>query len=126
MYTKFFLALFLALALGLAGCYYDNEEELYPVLVGDPDPCDTATVTYATVIGPLLQTWCVSCHTGSSAGGNIRLSTYDEIKTQALNGSLYGVTAQLSGYSAMPKGGKLAACDIQRIKTWVDAGAPNN
>lgn len=112
----------LALLLLVPGCYYDNEESLYPEGVA----CDVANVSYSATVAPILQRECVSCHSGAAASANIRLSTHAEVLAYAQNGQLYGSIAQLSGYSAMPKGSKLPSCEILKIKSWVDAGAANN
>lgn len=110
----------------LTGCYYDNEESLYPSI----GTCDTAQVTYAKSIAPLIISQCLACHSNNAAassGGNIRLESYADVKIYADNGRLYGAVAHLSGYSPMPKsGGKLDGCKIATLKKWIDSGAPNN
>jgi hypothetical protein len=54
------------------------------------------------------------------------LVSYDDIKTQGANGKLVGSIMKLSGYKPMPEVGKLANCDIAKIRTWVRNGMPNN
>jgi hypothetical protein len=45
----------------------------------------------------------------------------------AQNGKLYGAVNHSPGYSPMPKGGtKLSACNISKIKAWIDGGSLNN
>ena len=111
-------------ALMATGCYYDNEEELY----GWAKPaCDTANVTYSTVVSKILQDNCMQCHSAAANMGSVNLEGHAQAKVYALNGKLYGVISHTPGFSPMPKGGnKLSDCDISRIKKWVDAGAPNN
>lgn len=108
-------------------CYYDNEEFLYPKLSSS---CDTIDVTFSSVVKPVLQQYCYTCHSNSIAasfGGNIKLEDYADVKISADNGKLYGTVAHLPGYSPMPKGGsKLDGCDISMIKSWIDSGAPDN
>ena len=108
----------------LAGCYYDKEEDLVPT-TGN---CDINNVTFSGAIQPLLQSnGCVSCHSGSAPSGNISLSSYANVKVVAQNGRLYGAVNHSAGFSPMPQGGnKMNACNINRIKAWIDAGAPNN
>jgi hypothetical protein len=48
------------------------------------------------------------------------------VKVVADNGRLMGSIKQLTGYSAMPVGGKLADCEITQIQKWVNAGKLNN
>jgi len=87
--------------------------------------CDTVSVGFSAFIQPLMQSRCVGCHSGSVPQGGIDLSTYANVKTQALNGKLYTSVSRSS--NSMPKGGaKLDACTQQKIKSWVDDGAPNN
>jgi len=88
--------------------------------------CDTTKFTYASVIQPLLSSTCVGCHKPGSLGGNIDLSTYASVKTQAANGELLGSVQHSVGYSPMPQGGKLSDCQISQIKSWIDAGSANN
>lgn len=112
----------LALLTFFTGCYYDNEEDLY----GGGPACDTAAVSYAASVAPVLQNNCVSCHSGNFPSAGIRLDSYENVRTQALNGRLYGSVAQLPGYSPMPEGGKLSDCNVALIGAWVNQGASNN
>ncbi|RYZ30899.1 MAG: hypothetical protein EOO10_01140 [Chitinophagaceae bacterium] len=104
------------------GCYYDNEEELYNCSI------DSANIKYATTINSLLTSYgCIRCHGGLAPSGNIVLNTYAGLKAVALNGKLYGAINHAPGFEPMPQGsGKMNACDIKKIKAWIDAGAPNN
>jgi hypothetical protein len=88
--------------------------------------CNLTQVTFSATILPIINNKCKGCHSGGAPSGNIALTTYAQIRTQALNGKLYGSVANLAGYVAMPVGVKLPDCEIQQVKTWVDAGAPNN
>ena len=89
--------------------------------------CDTSNVKFGATVYPLMQNYCVGCHSGNSPSGGISLSTYNNIKAAALNGSLFGSINHSAGYSAMPKNlPKLNQCNINRIKSWIDAGALNN
>jgi hypothetical protein len=88
--------------------------------------CDPEQFTYAAIIQPILSTNCVGCHKPGSLGGNIDLSSYSLVKTQVDNGKLVGSITQVTGYKPMPQSGKLRDCEITQIKSWVDAGAPNN
>ena len=117
---KTFLFLFSIL---LTGCYYDKEEELYGA-----GTCDTSSVNYSTTVtGILNNCGCVGCHSGSAPSGNISLQNFTGVKTTAQNGKLLGSINHGSGFSPMPKGGgKMSACEISKIKAWIDAGAVNN
>ncbi|MBS1543664.1 MAG: cytochrome c [Bacteroidetes bacterium] len=88
--------------------------------------CDTTQFTYAKTIAPIMTNYCVGCHNPASAGGNYTLNTYAGVKATVTASRLIGSITQISGYSPMPKGGKLSDCQIKQIKKWVAAGALNN
>ena len=114
------------LLLGLtAGCQYThgNPEPL-------PDP--TVPVTYAAVISPIFDANCRQCH-GSSVyntlGGTYNLGDHAAIKNFFSASYLLACVEQVPGtsYDPMPKGRpKLSAADIERLRTWIAAGEPNN
>jgi hypothetical protein len=120
--------IFLLLALAFTGCYYDNEEELYP----NPPECDTTNVTFSGTILPIITDNCKACHGSGSQQGGVLLEDYASISAAAnippgQYGSLYGAVSHDPGNSPMPKGGtQLSDCNIRKIKTWIDAGTPNN
>ena len=88
--------------------------------------CDS-TFTFSGRIKPLMDKWCIGCHTGTAAGGGYDLTSYTNIKNANNNNRLIGSLQHLSGISAMPKGaGKLSDCDIKAVQDWIDAGYPNN
>jgi hypothetical protein len=110
--------LFLFIAVAASGCYYDNEEELYPF-----DFCDVTNVTYSGTIQPIVQGNCAvpGCHVPGATSPD--LSTYAGLKTAADNGKLRQQTIVAR---TMPPSGALPGCDQLAIQAWLDAGAPNN
>jgi hypothetical protein len=122
---KIFIALLGTSLLLASGCYYDKEEELYPV---STVPCTPGAVTLSGTITPLLNTYgCAGCHGSSFPAANISVNVYSSLKSAALSGRLYGAITHAPGFSPMPDGGaKMNACDIAKFKAWIDAGAPNN
>ncbi|NDF98360.1 MAG: hypothetical protein EB101_05445 [Chitinophagia bacterium] len=89
--------------------------------------CDANVFTFSGAIKPMLDTKCVGCHSATSPGGNINLSTYALVRTVALNGKLYGSIAHQTGFSPMPKNGaKLSDCEITQVQRWIAAGSLNN
>jgi hypothetical protein len=104
----------------LQGCYYDIEQELYP-----SGGCNTADMSYATDIIPILQNnSCISCH-GDLA--SLDLNGYADLKVYIDNGRLMGSINHLSGFRAMPDNSpKIDQCSIDKLQAWIDAGAPNN
>jgi hypothetical protein len=121
------LLLTVLVAAFLAGCYYDNEEYLYPKL---DTACDTLNVTLSKTILPILQTNCLRCHNATeyaASGGNINLEDYNTISALAVGGVLFQAITQDPRQVPMPKDGtKLDTCSITKIKIWIDHGALNN
>ena len=121
------LILFAVIAGLLAGCYYDNEETLYPSV---EKGCDTTSVTYSKTIQPILQTNCYGCHSikdNASLGGNNNLEDFTSLKQIVGDGHFYLSIIQDPRHTPMPKNGaKLDTCSITKIKIWIDHGALNN
>ena len=111
----------------ITGCYYDNEEKLYPVLSTD---CDLTTVTFSGTIKPILQASCYTCHSNAnylSAGAGIKLENHPDLKAMAESGKLMGAVRHESGFIPMPHGGgKLSDCEISKLQQWVENQMPNN
>lgn len=109
---------------GSTGCYYDVEEELYP-LSGGGGACDTAgfgALTYTNGIKPVFDTYCATagCHVSGGAPGNF--TSYSGIQPKVNDGSI----EQRSIVDRdMPPAG-MPSCDRAKLKAWLDAGAPQN
>jgi mono/diheme cytochrome c family protein len=89
--------------------------------------CDTVNVTYSGTIRAILDQRCMGCHNDQGASGGVILETHAEVSALALDGTLYGALSWTSGYTSMPpSGSQLPQCQLDQIKAWVDAGAPNN
>lgn len=121
---KYWYIAMMIVSVSLFGCYYDNEEELYP---NSQQACGTTPVTYSRDVATIIQNNCLTCHSAAANMGAVTLEGYTSLKTYASNGKLYGVISHAPGYSPMPKGGnKMSDCNIAIIKRWIDDGAPNN
>jgi mono/diheme cytochrome c family protein len=91
------------------------------------DDCDSTNTTFALFVSPFIKNSCQGCHSGPTPSGDISLTNYDQIKTQALNGNLMGTIRHEAGYVAMPYNqGKLDDCKIDQILSWIEDGALNN
>ncbi len=124
MRMKYAKLLFVLLIVLATSCYYDKEEILYPESANCTVP---AISTFSGTVLPLLNNRCNNCHAGSSPSGGIALDTHSNVMKYVNDGSLMGSVNFASGYSAMPKNsGKMSACDIQKIQSWIDSGALNN
>jgi hypothetical protein len=106
----------------ISSCYYDKEELLYGT------SCDTSNVTYSSTITGIINNYgCLGCHVGGNPSGGINLETHASIKVYADDGRLYGAISHAPGFFPMPDGAaKMNSCDINKVKAWIDAGAPDN
>ncbi len=110
----------LLVSAAFGGCYYDNEEELYPFSF-----CDTQNVTWSGTIQPIIQSRCAipGCHVTGAQSPN--LTTYAGVKSQADAGRIQARVIDRSP-SAMPPSGALPSCELLAISAWLAAGAPEN
>lgn len=128
VYSLAFVILF-----GFQQCSSKDKSDVVP---DDNNPvgtdCDATNVSFSGTVLPIINANCLSCHSGSSPNGGIRLENIANIRTQGAiaagsYGSLYGVISHSSGNNPMPKNlAKLSDCDIKKIKSWIDAGMPDN
>ena len=108
----------------MSSCYNDNEYDLYPF---SATQCDSTNVSYSKTIVPIVSASCNSCHSTARHEGNVITDTYTGLSTVANNGQLWGGVNWEQGYVTMPNGGsKLPACELAKIKNWINQGAPNN
>ena len=116
------VVLLISLFVFLQSCSYDKE-----MLVPASSCSDTANVSFAASIEPLLRASCFSCHGNGSNLGNVSLETYDDVKALAASGRLLGSISHSAGFAAMPAGAdKLDDCSINGVRIWIDEGARNN
>ena len=104
---------------GGGGCYYDVEEELYPAAM-----CDTAAVTWATTVQPLVATNCATpgCHVPGGTGPG-DFTSYNGVKNTVDNGTF---ATRVLDLQDMPPSTPLSNCELQQIDLWIKDGAPNN
>ena len=104
------------------GCYYDNEEELYPNSF-----CDTTNVTYSNSVEPIVMSKCAipGCHV-AGGGGNGDFTVFANVASKVADGRFLASVKRQPGARAMPESGPLPACDVQKIEIWIANGAQNN
>lgn len=111
----------------IPGCYFDNEEDLYP-----DNGCDTVNVTYSQSVAPIIQNKCFQCHsiaTEVSSGSGVHFEGYIAISNYLTSSeaSFLGSIRHESGFSPMPKNNpKLTPCEIKKIELWIADGFPDN
>jgi hypothetical protein len=102
-------------------CTYDSREDI------EPESCNTDQVTLSLSIKPILNSNCISCHSGPVPAGGINLESYSDLQTIVSDGRLLGSINHLPGFEPMPRfGPKLSKCDLMTIEAWVIEGANNN
>lgn len=94
--------------------------------------CDTTgTVSYTARVEPIIQLYCIGCHTIPTAQNlNVDLSSYDKVKNVAMTlrpattgtSLLAGVINGMAGFKPMPKGIPLDQCSIRTIELWIKQG----
>lgn len=118
----------LIIPLGLllfASCYNDKEDELYPKPSGSGNTCDTANLSFATHIRPIINTSCAGagCHDAVTKSFGHDLSSYNGVVTAVNSGRLLGAIRHDANFQPMPKGlPKLGNCEISKISAWVNQG----
>lgn len=110
------------MALALQACYYDNEEDLYPGGGGD---CDTTAVSWQADVKPIIDSRCVSCHSGGFPAGGLALTNHAEVAGSIMR-TIDRITRQPGDALLMPQGAKMDDCRIDLIIAWANQGAPNN
>ena len=116
--------IYLLIWIAVYGCYWENEEALYPV----DQFCDTAFVSFSGDILPILTNNCFSCHSNSNATENafgITLEDHVDVSASAI--LIIGAINHLEGFPQMPKNGvKLDTCKIQVFEAWENQGSLDN
>ncbi|MCX6290943.1 MAG: hypothetical protein NT126_04190 [Bacteroidetes bacterium] len=113
-----------------SSCYYDNLEELHPVV--SAANCDTTvTISYVTDVKPILDASCgtnTSCHSTASSTSGIPLDNYADVSSTA-SMIVKSITHDPSYTPTqwMPSGGgTLDSCSIKKVIAWVHQGKLNN
>jgi hypothetical protein len=98
------------------------------------DPAPQPAVDFARDVQPILARSCVGCHGPQKQRGGLRLDTAAGLRQGGDSGPpvvpgnssksrLYRAIAGTEGKVMPPKGPRLAAAEVGRIKAWIDQGA---
>jgi mono/diheme cytochrome c family protein len=83
--------------------------------------CDSTNVTYPGIVVPILNTYCISCHSGATPSGALDFTDYGDVSFVAQSGQLMGSLRHQEGFSHMPQNaGKLSLCEISLIEKWIN------
>jgi mono/diheme cytochrome c family protein len=88
--------------------------------------CDTNNFAYTAGVKPIIDQYCLGCHSGTSPQGNLLLNSYTAVKNAVLNRNLVNCINYTTGFFPMPQGLKLSDCEIRRVEKWVANGMPDN
>ena len=99
-----------------------HDKGLDPALQAKTGSCDS--ITYSKHIKAIINTQCATatgCHgTGS---GNGDFTAYIGVKAKVDNNTFSNRVVVVGD---MPPGGPLPSADLEKVKCWLDKGAPNN
>ena len=118
----FVLILFISIiALFVSGCYYDNEQLLYPAPAAGS--CAGINAKFSTDVAPIISSKCATagCHNAASAAGGTVLETYAQISAKAVR-----IRQRCIVEKTMPPGGGLSTSEIAILNCWISSGIPNN
>ena len=108
-------------------------EVLLSQLPPEPTPLPTpegGQVTFSTVIGPLFQTRCGSCHGSSDGLQGLDLSSYEGVLKGGTNGpavvpgDVEGSLLVQKQSAEMAHFSQLTPDELELVKSWIEAGAP--
>lgn len=122
MVRRFFYVISAVCFIGyVSSCSKASEDTLAPT------QCDTTGMKYSTDILPIISSNCYRCHASGIGTGGVDIEGYTNVKKRVDNGDLIGVITHAAGYPPMPyDAAKLSDCDINKIRAWINNGAPNN
>lgn len=86
-----------------------------------PNSMDCSKITYTQDIKPLIDTYCVGCHSSGFSSGD--LVSHAEVKLKVDNGSLL---KEVVTNRTMPQGTSLSEQEIQKFKCWIENGGLDN
>ena len=118
----FVLILFISIiALFVSGCYYDNEQLLYPAPA--TGGCSGINAKFSSDVAPIISAKCATagCHNAASAAGGTVLETYAQISAKAVR-----IRQRCIVEKTMPPGGGLSTSEIAILNCWISSGIPNN
>ena len=97
-------------------------------MIVEPSCNEPEMVSYEMDVEPVLLDYtCIGCHNENFQSGGVALSPFDALQDEALNGKLLCSIEWTNNCDPMPKNGaKMDECEINIIRSWIAAGAPNN
>ena len=118
--------LFFGLLFYTISCKHDPEkivDQDPPTIVPPIDTlaCDSSNITYPGIVQPILEAYCISCHSGPTPEGALDFDDYSDVAFIAQSGQLLGALKHLDGFSPMPPDqDKISNCEIALIEKWIN------
>lgn len=101
--------------------------------VAIPDGSATLEPRYSSIKTRIINTKCLSCHSGGNLAGGVDLSTYAATVANNIaragnpNGSRLVTSMERTGNDFMPRNGaRIPTSDIAIVRQWIQDGAQNN
>jgi mono/diheme cytochrome c family protein len=100
-----------------------------------PTPVEeTAPVSFAGNVQPIFDRRCLKCHGGEKMENDFSVQSYETVLKGSWNGAVIepgnpdgSYMIELVESGEMPnKGPRLLPAEIEAIRAWIEAGAPNN
>jgi Protein of unknown function (DUF1549)/Protein of unknown function (DUF1553)/Planctomycete cytochrome C len=96
------------------------------------EPPSPKPIDFAHEVAPLIKAHCAKCHTDGTYKGSFSLDTRETmVKSKAIVPGKSGeselierLTSDDPEFRMPPKGARLAAGEVARLKAWIDHGAP--
>ena len=122
MRISFILLAIILLPFLFTSCESENKEELFPK--NTSEVCTTDSMSFSIDINPIIAANCAisGCHVSGFSEGDF--TSYQGIKDKIDNGDK--IRERVVIKKDMPASGPLPDCEINKIESWLNAGAPNN
>lgn len=121
------------ISLALTSCWYNNKwEKLHPYgqLSGPPAPCDTTgTISYSVTVQPIIQSKCAisGCHVlHAQLNYNVFANVVSDAQRTDGSDITTRITLPVSDPSYMPQSSTMTACEVAKIRLWIQQGCQNN
>jgi hypothetical protein len=93
-------------------------------VVLDPPPISRS---YTNINDTIFKPKCLSCHSDGNPRGSYSMSNYTKIMTRVIvNDANSSLLFTRCFDNTMPPGNPLAKSDLDKIRDWINTGAPNN
>lgn len=119
MKTRVFYVAIIALLVAFS-CDYKKG-----LLPKKPEPIPTNacdSIRYNNGIKAIIDSKCLSCHSGPFGSGGVDFSTYSNVLAQVTNGRIKDRITNTN--NPMPPSGLMTSAKVDSVLCWVDKGGP--